>query len=46
MRNKLILKYIGKVLIGYSLLLIIPFIVGIIYKEFSLSFLLSSLISK
>ena len=45
MRNKLILKYIGKVLIGYSLLLIIPFIVGIIYKEFSLSFLLSSLIS-
>lgn len=45
MRNKLVLKYIGKVLIGYSILLIIPFIVGIIYKEFSLSFLLSAIIS-
>ena len=38
MRNKLIYKYIGKVLIGYSILLVFPIIVGLIYKENILTF--------
>ena len=45
MRHKLVYKYIGKVLIGYSILLIIPFLVSLLYKEFGISFLLSGLIS-
>ena len=45
MRNKIIYKYIGKVLIGYTSLLIIPFIVGLLFKEHTYSFLLSALIS-
>ncbi len=45
MRNKLIFKYIGKVLIGYSFLLLIPFIVGLFFKELSFSFLLCALFS-
>ncbi|MBR1386772.1 MAG: TrkH family potassium uptake protein [Bacilli bacterium] len=45
MRNKLIYKYIGKVLIGYSFLLLIPFIVGMFFKELSFSFLLCAGIS-
>lgn len=40
MRNKLIYKYIGKVLIGYSFLLLIPFIVGLFFHEFASSFLI------
>ena len=40
MRNKLIYKYIGKVLIGYSFLLLIPFIVGLFFREFAYSFLI------
>ena len=43
MRNKLIHKYIGKVLIGYSFLLLIPTIVGFIYKENTMAFLISAL---
>ncbi len=45
MRHKLVYKYIGKVLIGYSILLTIPFLVSLLYKEFGLSFLFSGLIS-
>ena len=45
MRNKIIYKYIGKVLIGYSSLLIIPFIVGLLFKEHVYSFLISGLLS-
>lgn len=45
MRNKLIYKYIGKVLIGYSFLILIPFIVGLFFREFAYSFILSSSIS-
>ena len=45
MRNKLIYKYIGKVLIGYSILIIIPFIVGLFFKELAFSFLLTGVIT-
>ncbi len=43
MRNKLIYKYIGKVLIGYSFLLILPFLVGLYYNELPLVFLYTAL---
>ena len=33
MRNKLVYKYIGKVLIGFAILLLCPTIVSLIYKE-------------
>lgn len=33
MRNKLIYKYVGKVLLGFSFLLLAPFIVCLIYSE-------------
>ena len=33
MKNKLVLKYIGKVLIGFALLLLCPILVGLYYKE-------------
>lgn len=48
MKNKLIYKYIGKVLIGFSLLLIFPIIFSLIFKENPMSFvvaLLTSLVS-
>ncbi len=45
MRNKIVYKFIGKVLIGYSFLLIIPFIVGLFFKEGCLSFFIVSLIT-
>lgn len=45
MKNKLVYKYIGKVLIGFSLLLIAPIIVSLIYKERFLSFLVPLFIS-
>ena len=45
MRNKLIYKYIGKVLIGYSILIIIPFIVGLFFKELSFSFLFTGFLT-
>ncbi len=33
MNNKIILKYIGKVLIGFAILFIFPIIFSLIYKE-------------
>lgn len=45
MRNKLVYKYIGKVLIGFSILLLFPTIVSLIYKESTLPFLIPALIS-
>lgn len=45
MRNKLIYKYIGKVLIGYSFLLLFPFFVGRYYNESGLSFLQLALVT-
>lgn len=45
MRNKLIYKYIGKVLIGYSFLIFIPFIVGLFFNEMQLSFLYTAIIT-
>ncbi len=43
MRNKLIYKYLGKVLFGYSFLILIPFFVGLFYSERAYSFLIVSL---
>lgn len=45
MRNKLVYKYLGKVLIGFSILLLFPIIVSLIYKENIIPFLIPSLIS-
>ena len=45
MRNKLIYKYIGKVLIGYSFLIFLPFIIGLFFNERAYSFLFMSLIT-
>lgn len=43
--NKLIFKYIGKVLRAYSLLLLVPLVISLIYKEKILSFLIISAIT-
>ncbi len=43
--NRLILKYIGKVLQAYSLLLLIPLITSLIYKEKIYSFLIIAVIT-
>ena len=45
MKNKRVYKYIGKVLIGFSILLLIPLIVACIYKEHISPFLIPLLIS-
>lgn len=45
MRNKLVYKYIGKVLIGFSILLLFPTIVSFIYKESIIPFILPTIIS-
>lgn len=45
MRNKLVYKYLGKVLIGFAILLLFPTIVSFIYKESLTPFLLPALIS-
>ena len=45
MKNKIVYKYIGKVLIGFSILLLIPLIVACIYKEHISPFLIPLLIS-
>ncbi len=42
MKSKIVCKYIGKTLICYAALLLIPCLIGLIYKENSLSFLLTS----
>ncbi len=45
MRNKLVYKYIGKVLIGFSILLLCPIIISLYYKENIIPFVIPSLIS-
>ncbi|MBO4815970.1 MAG: TrkH family potassium uptake protein [Clostridia bacterium] len=40
MKNKLIYKYIGKVLIGYSVVFVFPILVSLIYKESFLQYIL------
>ena len=43
--NRLVFKYIGKVLKAYSLLLLLPLIISLIYKEKIYSFLIASIIT-
>ena len=45
MKNKIIYKYIGKVLIGFSLLQLIPLFVSLFFKESILPFLIPLMIS-
>ena len=45
MKNKLVYKYIGKVLIAFAALMILPMIVCIIYKENAFPFFLPAFIS-
>lgn len=45
MRNKLVYKYIGKVLIGFSILLLFPIIISFIYKESITPFLIPAIIT-
>lgn len=45
MKNLLIYKYLGKVLLGFSFLLIFPFIICLIYGESCIPFLIPFLIS-
>ena len=44
MKNKIIYKYVGKVLITFSILMILPIIVSLIFKESVLPFLVPSLL--
>ena len=45
MRNKLVYKYIGKVLIGFAILLLCPILVELYYKESITPFLIPTSIS-
>ena len=45
MRNKLVYKYIGKVLIGFAILLLCPTIISLYYKESTTPFLIPFAIS-
>lgn len=45
MKNKLVYKYIGKVLIAFAALMILPMIVCIVYKESIIPFFIPALIS-
>ena len=45
MKNKLVYKYIGKVLIGFAILLLCPILVGLYYKESITPFLIPTSIS-
>lgn len=45
MKNKLVFKYVGKVLISFSILLLIPILISIIYKESFIGFLIPLLSS-
>ena len=45
MKNKLVYKYIGKVLIAFAALMILPMIVCIIYKESAGPFFIPAVIS-
>lgn len=40
MKNKLVFKYVGKVLISFSILLLIPILVSLVYKESFIGFLI------
>lgn len=43
MKNRIIYKYVGKVLITFSILMILPMIVSLIFKENTIAFLIPSL---
>lgn len=45
MKNKLVYKYIGKVLIGFSILLFFPVLISLIYKENIMPFIIPMSIS-
>ena len=45
MRNKLVYKYIGKVLIGFAILLLCPILIGLYYKESITPFLIPTSLS-
>ncbi|MGN1372281.1 MAG: TrkH family potassium uptake protein [Candidatus Coprovivens sp.] len=45
MRNKIVYKYLGKVLIGFSILLLFPLIVSLIYHESINPFIIPAIIS-
>lgn len=45
MKNKLIYKYVGKVLIAFAILLLCPIIVSLVYKESIIPFIIPALIS-
>lgn len=45
MRNKLVYKYLGKVLIGFALLLLCPIIISLYYKETITPFIIPTSIS-
>lgn len=45
MKNKLVFKYIGKVLISFAILLLFPILVSFIYKESFIGFLIPLIIS-
>ena len=45
MKNKLVYKYIGKVLIAFAVLMMLPMIVAIIYKERVIPFFVPAIIS-
>lgn len=45
MRNKLVYKYVGKVLIGFAILLLCPVLIGLYYKESIVPYIIPSLVS-
>ena len=45
MKNKIIYKYLGKVLITFSILLLIPMFISLIYKESLIPFVIPAIIS-
>lgn len=45
MKNRIVYNYIGKVLIGFSILFILPIIVCLVYKENFIPFLIPQIIS-
>ena len=45
MRNKLVYKYVGKVLIGFAVLLLCPILIGLYYKESIVPYIIPSLVS-
>ena len=45
MKNKLVYKYVGKVLITFAILLLCPIIVSLVYKEPIIPFIIPAIIS-